>query len=117
MFYLKSATICAVKISACIITFNEEKNIGSAIESVSWADEILIVDSESTDSTREIAESLGASVLIQKWLGFGRQKQFAVDNCAHDWIFSLDSDEKVSPELRSEILQLKNSPENNLAKG
>jgi glycosyltransferase involved in cell wall biosynthesis len=117
MFYLKSATISAVKISACIITFNEEKNIGSAIESVSWADEILIVDSESTDSTREIAESLGASVLIQKWLGFGRQKQFAVDNCAHDWIFSLDSDEKVSPELRSEILQLKNSPENNLAKG
>jgi len=98
-----------MKISACIITFNEEKNIERAINSVKWADEIIVVDSESTDRTREIAESLGAKVLIQKWLGFGKQKQFAVEKAQNDWIFSLDADEEVSEALRREILELKNS--------
>jgi glycosyltransferase involved in cell wall biosynthesis len=98
-----------VKISAVLITFNEEKNIRQAIESAGWADEILIVDSESGDRTREIAESLGAKVIVQKWLGFAKQKQFAVDSAANDWIFSLDADERVSGELREEILRLKNS--------
>src|SRR5215213_8433194 len=109
MFFLNSARIRSVKISAVFITFNEEKNIRQAIESVVWADEILIVDSESGDRTREIAESLGAKVIVRKWLGFARQKQFAVDNAANDWIFSLDADERVSDELREEILRLKNS--------
>ncbi|GIU81320.1 MAG: glycosyltransferase family 2 protein [Acidobacteria bacterium] len=98
-----------MKISACIITFNEEKNIERAINSVKWADEIIVVDSESTDRTREIAESLGAKVFVQKWLGFGKQKQFAVDKAQHDWILSLDADEEVSESLRDEILSLKNS--------
>ncbi len=77
----------------------------------------MVVDSESTDATREIATRLGARVLTQKWLGFGKQKQFAVDNCAHDWIFSLDADERTSPELTAKILQLKTASENDLAQG
>ncbi len=106
-----------VKISACIIAFNEEKNIRAAVESVAFADEILLVDSGSTDATRAIAESLGARVLIQEWLGFGRQKQFAVDQAAHDWVFSLDADERASNELKAEILNLKTRGENDLADG
>ncbi len=117
MFYLKFATICFVKISAVIITFNEEQKIARAVQSVAWADEILLVDSESTDRTREIAESLGAIILIKKWQGFSKQKQFAVDSAAHDWIFSLDADECASEELKIEILQLKNLPENQMADG
>jgi glycosyltransferase involved in cell wall biosynthesis len=115
MFCLKFATICFVKISAVIIAFNEEEKIADAINSLRWADEILLVDSESTDRTKEIAGSLGAKVITQKWLGFSKQKQFAVDNAAHDWIFSLDSDEVVSEKLRDEILKLKTSA--NLADG
>lgn len=117
MFCLKFATIGFVKISACIISFNEEKNIAEAIESVAWADEVLIVDSESTDHTREIAEALGARVLVKKWQGFSSQKQFAVDNAAHDWIFSLDADERVSEELKSEIERLRTFPEKDLSDG
>ena len=96
-----------MKISAVIITFNEENNISLAIESVGWADEIIVVDSESTDRTREIAEALGAKVLTRSWGGFAKQKQFAVDQAANDWILSLDADERVTPELRDEILAIK----------
>lgn len=106
-----------MKISVCIITFNEEKNIRRALQSVLWADEILVIDSESTDATRTIAEKLGATVITQKWLGFSKQKQFAADSAANDWILSLDADEEISPELREEILNLKNSPETDLADG
>jgi len=100
-----------VKISAVIIAFNEEEKIANAVKSVSWADEVLLIDSESTDKTREIAESFGAKVIVQKWLGFSKQKQFAVDSAKYDWIFSLDADEKVSAELRHEIEDLKSSKE------
>lgn len=106
-----------MNISAVIIAFNEEKNIAQAIESVAWADEILVVDSESTDQTRQIAETLGAKILIQKWLGFAAQKQFAVDNAQNDWVFSLDADERVSDELKTEILKLKGLSEHELADG
>lgn len=109
MFYEKFATICFVKISAVIIAFNEEEKIAAAINSVKWADEILLVDSESTDGTIEIAESLGAKIITNKWLGFSKQKQLAVDSATHDWIFSLDADEVVSEKLRDEILKLKTS--------
>ena len=98
-----------MKISATIITFNEERHIADAVKSIAWADEILVVDSESSDKTVQIAESLGAKVLTQKWLGFAKQKQFAVDNARFEWIFSLDADERVSDELKNEILTLKNS--------
>jgi glycosyltransferase involved in cell wall biosynthesis len=96
-----------VKISAVIIAKNEEANIEDAIRSVSWADEVLLVDSESTDSTREIAESLGANIIIRPWPGFSAQKKFAVNRAEHNWIFSLDADERVSEGLREEILAIK----------
>lgn len=116
MFCLKFAKIFFVKISVCIITFNEEKNITRAVESVTWADEILVVDSNSTDKTREIAENLGARVVLQEWMGFARQKQFAVDNAQFDWILSLDADEQITPELSYEILSLKETSQSEEAK-
>jgi glycosyltransferase involved in cell wall biosynthesis len=96
-----------VKISAVIIAFNEAHNIENAIESVAWADEIIVVDSESTDNTREISKAAGATVIARAWQGFSKQKQFAMDQAANDLIFSLDADERVSPKLRDEILALK----------
>jgi glycosyltransferase involved in cell wall biosynthesis len=99
-----------MKISATIITFNEESNIKAACESVSWADEILVVDSESTDATRDIAATSGARVIVNPWPGFGAQKQFAVEQANNDWIFSLDADERVSEELRKSIAALAGAP-------
>src|SRR5713101_4173958 len=83
----------AMKVTAAIITFNEADNIRAACDSVAWADEILVVDSESTDATREIAAECGARVINRPWPGFSAQKQFATDSAAHDWVFSLDADE------------------------
>ena len=100
-----------MKISATIITFNEAANIRAACESVNWADEIIVVDSESTDETRDIASSCGAKVIKRDWPGFAAQKQFAVDQAAHEWIFSLDADERVSPELATTIEALRQVPE------
>src|SRR5688572_13113314 len=104
------AKMFGVKFSAVIITFNEERNIAEAIRSVAWADEILVVDSESTDRTREIAESLGARVIVNPWPGFAAQKQFATDSSENDWILSLDADERVTDDLGNEIAALRNDP-------
>lgn len=93
-------------ISAVIIAFNEEAKIGDCIRSVSWADEVLVVDSRSTDRTREIATALGAKVIERDWPGFGEQKQFATDAAQHDLVFSIDADEVVSDELYNEIQNL-----------
>jgi glycosyltransferase involved in cell wall biosynthesis len=106
-----------MKITATIITLNEAENIRDAIQSVDWADEILVVDSESTDATREVAEQCGARVIVRPWPGFSKQKQFAVDAASHDWIFSLDADERLSPELGSSIHELKSQDESQLADG
>src|SRR6185295_10616025 len=92
-----------MKISATIITLDEESNIKAACESVAWADEVLIVDSESTDATLSIARSCGARVITNRWPGFAAQKQFAVEQAQNEWIFSLDADERVSAELRRSI--------------
>src|ERR671918_2463080 len=100
-----------MKISATIITFNEQSNIKAACESVAWADEVVVVDSNSTDRTRELAESCGARVITNAWPGFGAQKQFAVDQTKHEWIFSLDADERVSDELKQSIQSLRNMKE------
>ena len=100
-----------MKISATIITLNEESNIVAACESVGWADEIVVVDSNSTDRTRELAAACGARVLTNPWPGFGAQKQFAVGQAEHEWIFSLDADERVSDELRNSIQSLRNQKE------
>jgi glycosyltransferase involved in cell wall biosynthesis len=96
-----------MKISAAIITLNEETNIKAACESVAWADETVVVDSGSIDTTREIAEACGARVITNPWPGFGAQKQFAVDEAKHEWIFSLDADERVSDELKKSIGSLR----------
>jgi glycosyltransferase involved in cell wall biosynthesis len=96
-----------MKISATIITLNEESNIKAACESVAWADEILVVDSGSIDATRAVAAASGARVIKNPWPGFGAQKQFAVKQALHEWIFSLDADERVSDELKRSIQSLK----------
>jgi glycosyltransferase involved in cell wall biosynthesis len=90
-------------ISVTIISCNEEQRIGRAIESVRWADEVVVVDSGSTDRTVEVAKNLGARVIERPWPGYGQQKNFAQSEAKHDWILSLDADEVVSPELAREI--------------
>jgi glycosyltransferase involved in cell wall biosynthesis len=106
-----------LKISATIITFNEASNIGEACESVAWADEVVVVDSRSTDATREIARECGARVVERDWPGFAAQKQFAAEKATHEWIFSLDADERVTPELRASIEALRDADEARLADG
>ena len=92
------------RLSVTIITLDEQENIERAIRSVDFADEVLVVDSGSRDRTCDIARELGAKVLFNQWPGHVLQKQFAVDQAAHDWILSIDADEKVSPELREMII-------------
>src|SRR3954463_4952848 len=106
-----------MKVSATIITYNEADNIRAACESVSWANEILVVDAESTDETREIAAECGARVITRAWPGFAAQKQFAAEEAKHEWIFSLDADERVSGELRHSIEDLLSGNETELADG
>ena len=93
-------------ISVYILAFNEEAKIADAIFSVLWADEIVIADSGSHDRTREIAEGLGARVVQIPFAGFGDLRNRAVAECRHDWIFSLDSDERCTAEVRDEILSI-----------
>ena len=106
-----------MKITATIITYNEAENIRAACESVAWADEILVVDAESTDATCELAEGCGARIIRRAWPGFAAQKQFAADAAAHEWVFSLDADERVSAELRASIEDLLYTPDAQLADG
>src|SRR6266404_7203807 len=96
-----------MKITATVITLNEEHNIAEALQSLSWADEIIVVDSESTDRTVEIAHRFTDRVFIRPWPGYSAQKNFAADEAANDWIFSLDADERVSPELADQLKKLK----------
>ena len=96
-------------ITATIITRNEERRIAEAIASLSCCDEVLIVDSGSSDRTREIAERCGARVLVRDWDGYSNQKNFAAEQARYDWILSLDADERVSIELANEILAWKRS--------
>jgi glycosyltransferase involved in cell wall biosynthesis len=96
-----------MKITATIITLNEERNIGRAIESLRCCDEILIVDSGSVDRTIELAEKLGARVIEAGWRGYAGQKNWAAEQSSHDWILSLDADEALSEALEAEIWSLK----------
>src|SRR5262249_20813366 len=98
-----------MKITATIITLNEERNIARAIESLRCSDEILIVDSGSVDRTVELAEKLGARVVEAGWRGFAGQKNWAAEQATHDWILSLDADEALSEALEAEIWGLKKS--------
>lgn len=100
-----------MKITATVITLNEEHNIAAALESLSWADEIIVVDSESTDGTVEIARRFTDRLFVRAWPGYSAQKNFAAEQASNDWIFSLDADERVSPELTKRILELKSNTE------
>jgi glycosyltransferase involved in cell wall biosynthesis len=97
-----------VKISACIITLNEERNLPRCLASVApLVDEILIVDSGSTDKTLEIAQKFGARVVHQDWLGYVGQKNFALDHALHPWALSIDADEEISPELAASVSRVR----------
>ncbi|MEK6409925.1 MAG: glycosyltransferase family 2 protein [Acidobacteriota bacterium] len=100
-----------MKITATVITLNEEHNIADALETLSWADEIIVVDSESTDRTVEIARRFTDRVYVKSWPGYSAQKNFAAEQASNDWILSLDADERVSKELAGEIRQLKSGAE------
>ena len=98
------------KISVCIISFNEERKIRDCLESVKdIADEIVVVDSGSTDGTREIACEYTDRIIEQPFLGYVEQKNFATDQAAHDWVLAIDCDERLSDELRRSIADMKDS--------
>lgn len=100
-------------LTVCMITYNEEANLGAALESVCFADEVVVVDSHSTDRTRDIAagfravsrtgEAVVPKVIERDWPGHVEQKNFAIDAATHDWVLCLDADERITSELRSEV--------------
>jgi glycosyltransferase involved in cell wall biosynthesis len=90
-------------LSVTIITRDAAHQLAACLASVAFADEILVVDSGSSDGTPDLAAKQGARVLHQDWLGYGRQKQFAVEQARHDWVLCIDADERVSPELRASM--------------
>jgi len=100
-------------ITATIITFNEEGRIAEAIASLSCCDEVIVVDSDSTDRTRDIALDMGARVIERAWPGYSNQKNFAAEQAANDWILSLDADERLSVELVNEIVRWRRSLDSN----
>ncbi|WP_442266265.1 glycosyltransferase family 2 protein [Tenacibaculum sp. ZS6-P6] len=91
------------KISAALITFNEEQNIARTLEKLVWCDEIVVIDSFSSDDTVEICKSYGAKVFQKEFNGYGEQKSFLVSKCSYDWVLSIDADEVLTNELIDEI--------------
>ncbi len=91
------------KISVVIITKNEAEHIRNCLDSVQWADEIIVVDSDSIDKTVEISKSLGAKVFYNKWEGYVQQRKFAIQRVSSEWVLVIDADEVVTPELNREI--------------
>ncbi len=100
-----------IPLSVAVITFNEEEDLPKCLESVKdFASEIVVVDSHSTDNTRDIAKKYGAKVYEEDWKGFGEQKNSAIQKCTQPWILSLDADEVVSPELKKSIIEAVKNP-------
>jgi len=97
------------RLSAVIIAQNEEENLPACIESLSFADEVLVCDGGSEDRTVDVAEGLGATVVRRKFDGFSSQKNFVIDRAKGPWILSLDADERITPDLRDEIVELLSS--------
>ena len=98
-----------MKLSVLIMTFNEEKNIRECLESVKWADEIIVIDSRSTDQTIAIANEYTDKIYVRDWPGFAEQRNFCLSHASGDWVFLLDADERVSDQLRTSILETINS--------
>jgi len=98
-----------IKISAVIISFNEERNIERCLRSLDWADEIVLVDSGSTDRTALIARNYTDRVIMHEWEGFVKQKIYATALASNDWVFSIDADEEVSADLKKEIQRIRQS--------
>jgi glycosyltransferase involved in cell wall biosynthesis len=94
------------KVSVAIITKNEERNIRDCLESVTWADEIVVVDNGSTDGTREICQTFSVRFFTEGWKGYSGQKNSAIEKARNDWVLSLDADERVSSGLSAEIRQV-----------
>jgi glycosyltransferase involved in cell wall biosynthesis len=99
----------APKLSACIITKNEEDRLGDCLASLRFCDEIVVVDSHSTDRTREVATAAGARVIERDWPGHVAQKEFTVRQATHDWVLCLDADERLSTEVAAEIQRLRDA--------
>ena len=99
-------TSAKLPLSVAIITRNEEERLPECLASVAFADEVVVVDSGSTDKTVEIAREFGALVYVEPWQGFGRQKQLAIDRCRRDWVLVLDADERVAPETQGEFREV-----------
>ena len=98
-------------LSVVVPVFNEEANIAAALESLAWADEIIVVDSKSEDRTVEIARRFTDRIFVREWPGYSAQKNFAAEQASFDWIFSLDADERVSDALANEFQNLKQRPD------
>ncbi len=98
-------------VSAVVITYNEEKNIRSCLESLQWVDEIIVVDSESRDATVDIAHAFTDRIFIRPWPGFPAQRNFGISQATGEWILILDADERVSPEAKEEISDWLSGPE------
>jgi glycosyltransferase involved in cell wall biosynthesis len=91
------------RLSVTIIAWNEEERLRACLESVAWADEILVIDAESTDKTVEVAREFTDRIWVRTWPGFAAQKNFALDQATGEWVLSLDADERVTPELQARI--------------
>ncbi len=100
-------------ISCAIVVFNEERNIGECLHTARWMNEIVVVDAYSTDRTREICKQYTDRIIERPWRGFGDQKNFAIAQATADWVFILDADERLTPELRAEIENILTSREPN----
>jgi glycosyltransferase involved in cell wall biosynthesis len=105
--HYRSYTLVVTPLSAVIITKDEEARLPGCLESVRFCDQVLVVDSGSTDRTREIATAFGADVIVREWPGFAAQRNAGFEAARHDWVLCLDADERVSPDLREEVQALR----------
>jgi len=98
------------KLSVAIITKNEEDRLSACLKSVSFADDIVVVDSGSTDRTVKIAKEMGCRVFIEEWKGYGPQKQSALQKCKNEWVLIIDADERIPEETKEKIMEIVKNP-------